>query len=138
MPESLSNLIPTSTEINETVSTRKFESGINMSDATVVASLTAGTACSNAIVNSTADMSIVNQSPQESISSVLTPSTSSSYGLNSNGLPQTLDHWSATLLAAQALVRTKKVFIGGVASGTTAEELEAFFSEFGKVSSFLK
>ncbi|CAL8095524.1 unnamed protein product [Calicophoron daubneyi] len=46
---------------------------------------------------------------------------------------QSLDHWSATLLAAQALVRTKKVFIGGVATGTTAEELEHFFSEFGKV-----
>ncbi|OON21173.1 hypothetical protein X801_02934, partial [Opisthorchis viverrini] len=46
----------------------------------------------------------------------------------------TMDHWSATLLAAQALVRTKKVFIGGVATGTTAEELETFFSEFGKVS----
>ncbi|TGZ69468.1 hypothetical protein CRM22_003729 [Opisthorchis felineus] len=45
----------------------------------------------------------------------------------------TMDHWSATLLAAQALVRTKKVFIGGVATGTTAEELETFFSEFGKV-----
>ncbi|VDP76044.1 unnamed protein product [Schistosoma mattheei] len=48
--------------------------------------------------------------------------------------PVTLDHWSATLLAAQALVRTKKVFIGGVSTGTTADELKTFFSEFGKVS----
>lgn len=48
--------------------------------------------------------------------------------------PLTLDHWSATLLAAQALVRTKKVFIGGVSTGTTADELKTFFSEFGKVS----
>ncbi|CAH8498332.1 unnamed protein product [Schistosoma bovis] len=47
--------------------------------------------------------------------------------------PLTLDHWSATLLAAQALVRTKKVFIGGVSTGTTADELKTFFSEFGKV-----
>ncbi|XP_018650648.1 rna-binding protein musashi-related [Schistosoma mansoni] len=47
--------------------------------------------------------------------------------------PLALDHWSATLLAAQALVRTKKVFIGGVSTGTTADELKTFFSEFGKV-----
>ncbi|VEL14561.1 unnamed protein product [Protopolystoma xenopodis] len=46
----------------------------------------------------------------------------------------TLDHWSATMLAAQALARTKKVFIGGVATATTAEELEAYFADFGRVS----
>ncbi|KAK4469406.1 hypothetical protein MN116_006589 [Schistosoma mekongi] len=47
--------------------------------------------------------------------------------------PMALDQWSATLLAAQALVRTKKVFIGGVSTGTTTDELKTFFSEFGKV-----
>ncbi|CAH8837475.1 unnamed protein product [Trichobilharzia szidati] len=51
---------------------------------------------------------------------------------NNNNSPA-LDQWSATLLAAQALVRTKKVFIGGVSTGTTADELKSFFSEFGKV-----
>ncbi|KAF8567656.1 hypothetical protein P879_02812 [Paragonimus westermani] len=63
-----------------------------------------------------------------------TAQTSSSVLNTSASSCATLDHWSATLLAAQALVRTKKVFVGGVATGTTAEELEAFFSEFGKVS----
>nr|CAH8838293.1 unnamed protein product [Trichobilharzia regenti] len=52
---------------------------------------------------------------------------------NSNNNSPALDQWSATLLAAQALVRTKKVFIGGVSTGTTADELKSFFSEFGKV-----
>ncbi|KAH8859309.1 RNA-binding protein Musashi [Schistosoma japonicum] len=47
--------------------------------------------------------------------------------------PMALDQWSATLLAAQALVRTKKVFIGGVSTGTTTDELKTFFSEFGKL-----
>ncbi|VDQ01770.1 unnamed protein product [Trichobilharzia regenti] len=52
---------------------------------------------------------------------------------NSNNNSPALDQWSATLLAAQALVRTKKVFIGGVSTGTTADELKSFFSEFGKL-----
>ncbi|KAF6772770.1 hypothetical protein AHF37_07887 [Paragonimus kellicotti] len=66
-----------------------------------------------------------------------TAQTSSSVLNSSAPSCATLDHWSATLLAAQALVRTKKVFIGGVATGTTAEELEAFFSEFGKKIPYL-
>ncbi|CAH8501831.1 unnamed protein product [Heterobilharzia americana] len=57
----------------------------------------------------------------------------SSSAVSPNTSPMAMDQWSATLLAAQALVRTKKVFIGGVSTGTTADELKSFFSEFGKV-----
>ncbi|VDL97998.1 unnamed protein product [Schistocephalus solidus] len=45
-----------------------------------------------------------------------------------------MEHWSTTLLAAQALSRTKKIFIGGVATSTTEEELLNYFSAFGSVS----
>lgn len=41
---------------------------------------------------------------------------------------------SATYLGAKALSRTKKVFIGGVATSTTESDLRAFFGEFGTVS----
>ncbi|KAL3314569.1 RNA-binding protein Musashi 2 [Cichlidogyrus casuarinus] len=45
------------------------------------------------------------------------------------------DRFSVTLLAAQALARTKKVFLGGVSTATTTEELEQYFSVFGTVES---
>ncbi|VDK32582.1 unnamed protein product [Taenia asiatica] len=41
---------------------------------------------------------------------------------------------NATLIATQALLRTKKVFIGGVSTSTTADDLKVFFSTYGDVS----
>ncbi|VDP73016.1 unnamed protein product [Echinostoma caproni] len=120
MPEQVTNLPPTSLEPNVTLSTSNYGTNSGMTD-----SISAVSAVGPLTLSTSAHIHA---------SSAMTPSTSSSLMVPSSGIPQTLDHWSATLLAAQALVRTKKVFIGGVSSGTTAEELEAFFSEFGKVS----
>ncbi|VDP18713.1 unnamed protein product [Schistosoma margrebowiei] len=81
-----------------------------------------------------------NNNKEKNLSTTSTRIQSPCYGNNNSSTnspittsPLALDHWSATLLAAQALVRTKKVFIGGVSTGTTADELKTFFSEFGKV-----
>nr|CDS16162.1 rna binding protein musashi [Echinococcus granulosus] len=42
---------------------------------------------------------------------------------------------NATLIATQALLRTKKVFIGGVSTSTTADDLRVFFSTYGDIDS---
>ncbi|CAH8473183.1 unnamed protein product [Schistosoma turkestanicum] len=86
----------------------------------------------NTTVNNHVDSVYGNHNMKETNSSIGTVPTRIQSPVTS-GSPLTLDHWSATLLAAQALVRTKKVFIGGVSTGTTADELKTFFSEFGKV-----
>ncbi|VDN23039.1 unnamed protein product [Dibothriocephalus latus] len=66
-------------------------------------------------------------------------SFASSYASNATSIPVSgmMEHWSTTLLAAQALSRTKKIFIGGVATSTTEEELLNYFSAFGTVSTSL-
>ncbi|VDM31806.1 unnamed protein product [Hydatigera taeniaeformis] len=42
---------------------------------------------------------------------------------------------NATLIATQALLRTKKVFIGGISTSTTADDLRVFFSTYGDIDS---
>ncbi|KAL5112846.1 hypothetical protein TcWFU_008982 [Taenia crassiceps] len=42
---------------------------------------------------------------------------------------------NATLIATQALLRTKKVFIGGISTSTTADDLRVFFSNYGDIDS---
>lgn len=64
--------------------------------------------------------------------SIVSSSLSGQHDENNGGVDP-IDHWSATYLAAQALSKTKKVFIGGVSTSTTENELQTYFSEFGTV-----
>ncbi|CAI2725889.1 unnamed protein product [Schistosoma spindalis] len=113
----------------------------NNNNNTNTTTITTNTTTTNTtITNSNIDPIYMNHNNKEkNLSTNSTRIQSPCYGNNNSSTnspitsPLTLDHWSATLLAAQALVRTKKVFIGGVSTGTTADELKTFFSEFGKV-----
>ena len=42
-----------------------------------------------------------------------------------------------TLLLCQMVTRTKKIFVGGLSTTTTLEEVKIYFSKFGEVSEYL-
>lgn len=72
---------------------------------------------------------------QGSVPSLLAPSSATAGAHSAHASASALLALSSLPLLPQMVTKTKKVFVGGVPTSSTVDELREYFSQFGKVCS---